>query len=164
LVDSTISNLEGDDRRLAGAVAATGTDFVIDLVALGQSGRPQPAAIGNTPDMLGRARDWMRYFAFEDAHVPAGPTPLIDASKGLGTVDTMAKVVGKSRVKEFHHLATTAGKYAVVFAVNGFTNGAVRWADEHAVALFEIGEDGMVRAVGAVAKRLLNGSDARHGA
>jgi hypothetical protein len=163
-VESTTSNREGDDDRRAGAVAQAEDAIVIDLTTLGPGGRPQPTSIGTTPDMLVRVRDWMRYFAFEDAHVPAGPAPLVDATKGLGTVDTVAKVIGKSRVKEFHRLASTAGKYALMFAVNGYTNGAVRWADERAVALFEIADDGMVAPVGAIATKLLDGSDRRHGA
>lgn len=108
------------------------------------------------------ACDWMRYFAFSDSSVAGGPQPLINSSRGLAHLISDPRGVHTSQVMEVHKVASLAGKYPLVFALGGFSAGAIRWADTHHTALFEFDARGQVRALSATGRRLLDGSDQRH--
>jgi hypothetical protein len=128
------------------------------LVAL----RPAPRSVPSTAAALDMACDWMRYFAFTDAVVSTGPDPLINSSRGLAYLMPDPRGVGSREIMRVHELATMAGKYALVFALGGFSSGAVRWADRNPTALFGFDGHGQVTAVSQTARRLLEGSDRRH--
>lgn len=128
------------------------------LVAL----RPAPRDVPSTSVALEMARDWMRYFAFTDAVVSSGPQPLVNSSRGLAHLMSNPRGVSTREVMEVHRLASMAGKYPLMFALGGFTAGAIRWADKNPTALFEFDPHGQVKPVSVIAKRLLEGSDRRH--
>lgn len=124
--------------------------------------RPAPRDVPSTAVALEMARDWMRYFAFSDAGVAVGPNNLITSTRGLAQLDSDPRGVGTQQVMEAHRLASMAGKYCLVFALGGFSAGAIRWANRNSTALFEFDHHGQVRPISEVARSLLEGSDRRH--
>lgn len=148
----------GHKRRRFGRRAGAHTALDDTLVQL----RPAPRDVPSTETALQVAREWMRYFAFVDAHLPEGPQPLIDSSRGLAHMVSDPRGVGTRQVMEFHGLATMADKYALVFALGGFSTGAIRWANRNSTALFEFDHHGQVKPISDVARRLLERSDRRH--
>jgi hypothetical protein len=145
-------------RRWFGRKDDGDTNHSTTLVAL----RPAPREVPSTDVALRMACDWMRYFAFTDAVVAAGPQPLINSSRGLAHLLSDPRGASSREVMEVHRLATMAGKYPLMFALGGFTAGAIRWADKNPTALFVFDSHGQVDPVSETARRLLEGSDRRH--
>jgi hypothetical protein len=145
-------------RRWFGRKADSDSNRATTLVAL----RPAPRQVPSTVVALQMACDWMRYFAFTDAVVASGPQPLINSSRGLAHLLSDPRGASNREVMEVHRLATMAGKYPLMFALGGFTPGAIRWADRNPTALFVFDSHGQVGPVSETARKLLEGSDRRH--
>jgi Holliday junction DNA helicase RuvB len=100
----------------------------------------------------------MRRFGFPDAAVtPSGADGGIDvrASGAVAQVKARSTATPRPEVQQLHGIASAEGKLGVFFSLNGYTAGAIEWAESR-VALFVLESTGTARPVGALAEGLMN--------
>jgi hypothetical protein len=82
---------------------------------------------------------WMMQHGFPDAMMTAaGPDSGVDvmAAHAVAQVKNHARPVGIAEVQRLQGIAGSLHRQALLFASNGMTTQALRWADEHGVACY----------------------------
>lgn len=108
------------------------------------------------------AASWMRYFSFGQVELSDDPG-VVTSDRGFARCIVFEpRPAGRRIIHEVREQASAAGLYPLVFSRTGFTEHAMRWADDNPVALFELSANGDVTPHNRIARRLLEGSDRRH--
>jgi Holliday junction resolvasome RuvABC ATP-dependent DNA helicase subunit len=102
----------------------------------------------------------MQRFGFPDAAVtPSGADGGVDvrARDAVAQVKARNTATPRPDVQQLHGIASAEGKLGVFFSLNGYTPGAIEWAESR-VALFVLESTGNARPIGALAEGLMNRS------
>lgn len=103
------------------------------------------------------ARDWLREVGFADAEVTGqGADGGVDVrgSELVAQVKAEMKPIGGPVIQQIFGIATAEEKLAACFALSGFTNKAVDFADRVGVALFRFNYEGEVEPANVSARAL----------
>lgn len=129
--------------------------------AAGGSPRPAPQLIRSPQDAEVAVRDWMRAWGFLDASLTgSGSDGGVDvvSNSAVAQVKAEALPIGRPVVQAIYGIATAEGKQALVFALAGFTNQALEWADRAGVACFAFDLQGEPQALNPTARLLASGN------
>lgn len=103
--------------------------------------------------------DWLRYWGYVDAFVTGGGGPDsgvdVEAGRAVAQVKAEMRAIGRPVIQQVFGIAAHADKDPFVFALAGFTEGAVTWADAAGVALFEFDLAGVPQPVNRLANNLI---------
>lgn len=126
--------------------------------------RPKPRVFRSPREAESVARDWLRYVGYPDAELTSlGSDGGVDVEgrHAIGQVKAEMKRCGRPVVQQTFGVAQSKGKDPYVFALAGFTQPAIEWADDNGVALFEFNHAGEVEAVNRIASLRLKAADDR---
>lgn len=101
--------------------------------------RPTSTLIRSPRDAEENAARWMMYWGFHDARItPEGADEGIDvnSSEAIAQVKAHMVPVGRPDIQNLAGVAAVEQKTALFFALSGFTQQALEWADRAGVALF----------------------------
>ena len=137
-------------------------DFQKDLMEVskeikGGSQRPPLRLIRDSRDAEIVARDWLRYFGYDDAVVtPPGPDGGVDvlSRRIVAQVKMEGRPTGAPVIQALAGIAKTKARRGAVFSLSGFTNAATTFAREAEVALFRFNFQGEPEAQNLFAKQL----------
>jgi hypothetical protein len=113
--------------------------------------------IRNPHDAELAARDWLRSVGFVDAEAGSGgPDGGVDvrASGLVAQVKAEMKPIGLPVIQRTYGIARAEGSDAACFALSGFTQDAIEWADQQEVALFVFDYESDVTPVNVAGSRL----------
>lgn len=109
-------------------------------------------------DFEDAAADWMKSWGYLDAQrTPTGPDSGIDvqAKGAVAQVKATTSPVGRADIQRIRGVAHD-GREAIFFSLGGYSAGAVEWAEDAGVALFQFaGYDGTIEAISTHATTLL---------
>jgi hypothetical protein len=118
---------------------------------------PPPVLIRSFQDAEVAARDWIRFWGFEDAELTGGGADGGVDVESLGLVAQVKagmRAIGRPVVQQIYGVAASRGCEAAVFSLTGYTRAASQWADLNGVGLFHFDLQGEPAPINEAARRL----------